>query len=265
MKPAFDLKSTRLDAVSIHLHRADIADIAVQLQERANGYQTFAGMPFALNLQTIGLPEAGQLAAIIAEFAQHGLPICALQHDSDDAAWQHIAAAHGLAFCSNPRKNATAHHTSQPNDETATETSETADIAPETVATTTDAATPTETAPPARRTIVIERPVRTGQQVYAEHADLIVMGMVSEGAEVIADGHIHIYAPMRGRALAGANGDTSARIFIQNMQAELVSVAGIYRTFDQDLPKHLQNQAVQVRLEEQRLVLAALDGRKIGH
>ena len=56
---------------------------------------------------------------------------------------------------------------------------------------------------------MVEKPIRTGQQVYAENADLIVLGLVNEGAEVIADGHIHIYAPLRGRALAGASGDPS--------------------------------------------------------
>ncbi|MDP1340547.1 septum site-determining protein MinC, partial [Klebsiella variicola] len=87
----------------------------------------------------------------------------------------------------------------------------------------------TEDGQKARKTVLITSPVRTGQQVYAEDGDLIVTGAVSQGAELIADGNIHIYAPMRGRALAGAKGDTSARIFIHSMQAELVSVAGIYR------------------------------------
>lgn len=73
---------------------------------------------------------------------------------------------------------------------------------------------------------VITRPVRSGQQIYAEGADLIVLAQVSEGAEVLADGHIHIYGSLRGRALAGVRGDDSARIFCQSMEAELVSVAG---------------------------------------
>ena len=101
--------------------------------------------------------------------------------------------------------------------------------------------------------------VRTGQQVYAEDGDLIVTGAVSQGAELIADGNIHIYAPMRGRALAGAKGDTSARIFIHSMQAELVSIAGIYRNFEQDLPDHLHKQPVQILLQDNRLVISAID------
>ena len=101
--------------------------------------------------------------------------------------------------------------------------------------------------------------MRTGQQVYAENGDLIVTGIVSQGAELIADGNIHIYAPMRGRALAGAKGNTNARIFIHSMQAELVSVAGIYRNFEQDLPDHLHKKAVQVSLQDNRLVISAID------
>ena len=108
-------------------------------------------------------------------------------------------------------------------------------------------------------TVLVSTPVRTGQQVYAENGDLIVTGIVSQGAELIADGNIHIYAPMRGRALAGAKGNTNARIFIHSMQAELVSVAGIYRNFEQDLPEHLHKKPVQVSLQDNRLVISAID------
>ena len=107
-------------------------------------------------------------------------------------------------------------------------------------------------------TVLVAEPVRTGQQVYAENADLIVTGTVSEGAELIADGNIHIYASMRGRALAGAKGRRDARIFIHSMQAELVSIAGIYRNFEQQLPEHLYRKPVQIHLQDDRLVIAAI-------
>ena len=88
------------------------------------------------------------------------------------------------------------------------------------------------------------------------------MGMVSEGAEVIADGNIHVYAPLRGRALAGESGDKTARIFVQSMQAELVSVAGIYRVFEQDLPPHLHKHAVKIELQEdERLAISAINAQ----
>ncbi|AUX62540.1 septum site-determining protein MinC [Simonsiella muelleri ATCC 29453] len=110
----------------------------------------------------------------------------------------------------------------------------------------------------AKQTIVVSTPVRTGQQIYAEKADLIVLGIVSPGAEVIADGNIHIYAPLRGRALAGASGDRKARIFVQSMQAELVSIAGIYRTFEQKLPQHLHKQPVRIELQDDRLAISSI-------
>ncbi len=107
-------------------------------------------------------------------------------------------------------------------------------------------------------TMVITRPVRTGQQVYAKDADLVVMALVSNGAEVIADGNIHVYAPLRGRALAGARGDANARIFTTCMEAELVSIAGVYRTLDESLPPSLKSKPAQVLLNEDKLVIETL-------
>ncbi|HRE86768.1 MAG TPA: septum site-determining protein MinC, partial [Accumulibacter sp.] len=94
------------------------------------------------------------------------------------------------------------------------------------------------------------RPLRSGQQIYARGGDLVVLAAVNSGAEVIADGNIHIYAPLHGRALAGASGDTEARIFSTRFDAQLVSVAGLYRTFDSGVPSDLAGKAVQVRLAE---------------
>ena len=104
---------------------------------------------------------------------------------------------------------------------------------------------------------VITRPVRSGQQIYAEGADLIVLAQVSEGAEVLADGHIHIYGSLRGRALAGVKGDESARIFCQHFEAELVSVAGNFILQD-SLPKELFKKPVQVSLQGEKVIVEAL-------
>ena len=97
--------------------------------------------------------------------------------------------------------------------------------------------------------MVIDKPLRSGQQVYAKGRDLIVLAMVNAGAEVIADGHIHIYASLRGKAIAGARGNTQARIFAQVMEPELISIAGIYRTSENALPKEVLGQAAQVCLQ----------------
>ena len=97
--------------------------------------------------------------------------------------------------------------------------------------------------------MVIDKPLRSGQQVYAKGRDLIVLAMVNAGAEVIADGNIHIYAALRGKAIAGARGNTLARIFAQVMEPELISIAGIYRTSENALPQDVLGQAAQVCLQ----------------
>ncbi len=101
-------------------------------------------------------------------------------------------------------------------------------------------------------------PVRSGQQVYAEHRDLTVLATVGAGAEVISDGSIHIYGALRGRAPAGAQGNEKARIFCREFHAELVAVAGHYKVLE-DIPKELRGKAVQVWLDDDQLRIAALD------
>ena len=111
---------------------------------------------------------------------------------------------------------------------------------------------------PQPQTLVIDKPVRAGQQVYARGGNLVVLATVSAGAEVIADGDIHIYGSLRGRALAGARGQRDARIFVRSMQAELLSIAGIWRTLEQDLPAALASRPLQVLLESDKIVMRAL-------
>ena len=124
------------------------------------------------------------------------------------------------------------------------------------------ASSPAETAPAALGALVIDKPLRSGQQVYARGRDLVVLSMVNAGAEVIADGHIHVYAPLRGKAMAGARGNTDARIFALELNAELLSIAGVYRTSEHPLPAQVQGKAAQVRLvateEGDKLVFDAM-------
>ena len=123
---------------------------------------------------------------------------------------------------------------------------------PEPVAPTAPAATITA------NTMVIDTPVRAGQRVYARGADLVIMAVVNPGAEVIADGSIHVYAPLRGRALAGASGNSDARIFSLSMEAELVSIAGVYRTFDEGWSTTLAGKPAQIRLNNDSLDITAI-------
>lgn len=101
-----------------------------------------------------------------------------------------------------------------------------------------------------RPTLLLDRSVRSGQSVYARGADLIIVGTVSAGAEVIADGNIHVYGALRGKAMAGARGDEAARIFTTHLDAELVAVAGVYRVVETKLPDDVLQRPAAVRLHD---------------
>jgi septum site-determining protein MinC len=130
-----------------------------------------------------------------------------------------------------------------------------------------DAAERVETAPPAvtpgpsrevvdqaavSASMLVDRPVRSGQRLYAPGGDLTIVGPVSSGAELMADGNIHVYGPLRGRVIAGLQGDTAARIFCRELQAELVSVAGHYRV-SENIPAEIKGRSVQVFLDHEVL------------
>jgi septum site-determining protein MinC len=114
------------------------------------------------------------------------------------------------------------------------------------------------TAPAPRPGRIVTQPVRSGQRVVAADGDLVILAPVNTGAEVLAAGNLHVYAPLRGRAMAGLLGDTSARIFTLALQAELVAIAGVYRAIEADLPDDVRGQPAQVSLEDDRLIIAPL-------
>lgn len=311
MKPAFNVKSARLDALAVQLHGRDLAHVRETLQQNIEKYIRFKSLPFVLDISAIESPEDLPIGEIAALFALYEINIVALRHS--DAAVAALAAKHELSFVGTQRSELAADldgetaasaaesetddaeeqgadyeavaadtqtETAAPthdddmlyNDNDAVKTVEMAkeadllDVTPDNPATSmevgdapdSEAACEKVSVNASKPTIVVSAPVRTGQQIYAEQADLIVLGSVSPGAEVIADGNIHIYAPLRGRALAGASGDTNARIFVQSMQAELVSIAGIYRVFEQSLPQHLHRKPVQIELHDDRLAIGAI-------
>ena len=115
---------------------------------------------------------------------------------------------------------------------------------------------------PGPGTMVIDKPLRSGQKIYARGCDLVVLAMVNQGAEVVADGNIHVYAPLRGKAMAGARGNTNARIFSLCLEPELISIAGVYRTSENALAPDVQGKAAQVRLSNDgldKLIIEALN------
>jgi septum site-determining protein MinC len=121
----------------------------------------------------------------------------------------------------------------------------------------TEVKTVVEEKPIACRSMFITQPVRSGQQIYAKQTDLIIMSNVSEGAEVLADGHIHVYGALRGRALAGAQGDESARIFSRSMEAELLSIAGNF-ILNEEIRARIWKESAQVYFKDNVLHLKSL-------
>ena len=283
MKAAFEVKSSRLEMLSLRLHTADLAQLSQFLRKKKDKYQVLGALPFVLDLDDLTDADT-DLSAIVSLLARQGIAVIAAR--GAEQRWADKVHAAGLFYLSHEHKKAAETEIDEHEKAACTEppAEHAEDSVKEAAADTTDSVAETKTesteenngqaaeeekqpAPAAddhapRPTLVINSPVRTGQQVYAKNADLIVMGMVSEGAEVIADGNIHVYAPLRGRALAGESGDKTARIFVQSMQAELVSVAGIYRVFEQNLPPHLHKHAVKIELQEdERLAISAINAQ----
>lgn len=117
-------------------------------------------------------------------------------------------------------------------------------------------AEPVKSQEPMMQSKLITTPIRSGMQAYARGGDLIITAQVSPGAELLADGHIHVYGVLRGRALAGVQGNTNARIFCQSLDAELVSIAGYYLTKDDMLALPKQNGMIQIYLENEQVKIS---------
>ena len=256
----FEIKSAALTLVAIAIKTADLALLAAALTARFAG----AGSPFdqdpvAVDLSALRDADAMvDLPALMVLLREHRMVPIAVRGGSP--AQMEAAFAAGLA-------EAHPHAPSVPAVRAEEPASPAIAIAKPLPASTSAAALVVETvdaAPPlpatARRAaVVIDKPLRSGQQVYAKDADLIVLAVVSFGAEVIADGNILVYAPLRGRALAGAHGDTTARIFTTCLEPQLVSIAGIYRTTEKELPADVLGKPAQIWLDGDSLVIEPLN------
>lgn len=255
---AIELKSATLEAMRALLRSADTAELTAALDARLGGMPGFfSGEPVVIDCGELPAGSTPDLAALRDALGRHALTAVAVQTaDETTADNARLLGLAVLAADSPAPRPLPAEPAPEPVVEPAPVVAAAPPPAPEPVR---------ETAPPplqsARRTEIIDKPLRSGQRVYAR-GDLVVLAMVSAGAEVIADGHIHIYAPLRGRALAGATGDAEARIFTTCFEAELVSIAGVYKTFEHSASSELLRRPAQVRLEEhadkQVLTVAAL-------
>jgi septum site-determining protein MinC len=245
---ALDFKSATLYAVRVVLHSHDAAELTAALEQRMKDAGSFfENEPVVVDASQI--EQAINWAPLLKALRKHSLhPVGVVAEGANLKA----AQAQGLASVdlANPVPRPVS--TPAPDKEVpvvappAAGNANPADAAA--AATVDDKATPgaADIAPAA---MVINRPLRSGQRIYARNTDLIVIGVVSQGAEVIADGNIHVYGPLRGKAMAGARGDASARIFTTQLDPELLAIAGVYRVIETQLDKELRNQPTIVHLD----------------
>ncbi|HEY8881027.1 MAG TPA: septum site-determining protein MinC [Roseateles sp.] len=257
----FELKSRRFSLLGLVLHSADMAELAADWTAKA-GQGGFEHEPVVIDLSQV--PRA---AATAAEAVEGQAPLAldgpapvdlkAIVELLRKSQLQPVAVAGATA-----EELALAHELGLADaaDDPATERAvqaAPAEVVREVVREITVEKIIEKPATPAP-TMVVDKPLRSGQQVYAKGGDLVVLAVVSHGAEVIADGSIHIYAPLRGKAIAGARGDTTARIYTQSLEAELLAIAGIYRTAENALPADVAGKPAQVYLQGEKLLLQPL-------
>lgn len=234
---AFELKSAALTLVAVVLKTTDLALLAAAMDARfGDAPGLFDQDPVAIDLAFVrDVAETIDFEALMALLRQHKMLPIAVK--SGSAAQMEAALAAGLTEAHGQAPRAEPQPQPQPQP---------------------PQAQALEAAPSARSALIVDKPLRSGQRVYAKGADLIVLAVVSYGAEVIADGNIHVYAPLRGRALAGALGDTAARIFTTCMEPQLLSIAGIYRTTETELSPDVLGKPAQVRLDGEKLIVEAM-------
>jgi septum site-determining protein MinC len=242
-RAVFEFKSATLPLIAVILKTADLGVLAEALDvQLADSPDFFDQEPVVIDLSQLEQNEAAagiDFAALRALLARHQTQPIAVRGGSD--AQNFAARGAGLSVTAMPvpptpsaRPPAPAAEPPQPQ-------------------------IVREVPVPAHGTLVIDKPLRSGQQVYARGGDVVVTAVVSFGAEVIADGNVHVYAPLRGKAIAGARGNTEARIFTTCMEAQLVAIAGIYRTAEVALPAEIAGKPAQISLDGKKIVMSAIE------
>ena len=237
---AFELKSASMTLVALVLRSAYLAVLDAALREKvADTPELFDQDPVVIDIAPLrdAVGHAIDFGALVALLREHRITPVAVKGGSEAQMAAALAAGLGAAPETAPRSAPPAARDER-----------TEVVLTEVIR---------EIAAPVP-TLVVERPLRSGQQVYAKGGDLVVLSVVSHGAEVIADGSIHVYAPLRGRAIAGARGNTAARIYSTCMEPQLLCVAGTYRTAETALPDGVAGKPAQVRLDGEKLVVEAL-------
>lgn len=245
---ACDLRFGQVGIACVRIRRVDAAALCSELERRVQAApQLFSRAAVVLDLShLLNLPDDGAVDALLEAVRSAGMLPVGLAYGTSET--EALAERMGLPLIAKFRA---AYEPVEGSVPTAAETSvPQRDPAPP---------EPIHAATTGHAQIAQQHAasVRSGQQIYARDRDLVVTGAIANGAEVIADGHIHVYGSLRGRAMAGAQGDENARIFVSDFRAELVAIAGHYRVFEQ-IPDNLEGQSVQCWLEGEKLLIAKL-------
>jgi septum site-determining protein MinC len=247
-----EIKISTVVAVSAILATADRLALDAALAEMTGGTADFFEDDLTV-IDVAALPagcEAVDWGGLIALLKKYRLNPVAVRNAPPDMAAD--IAAHGLSLetaSAKPREEEAAPAKPAP------APAATPDTAPTPVAVAAAQAQPVADG----GVMIIDTPVRAGQRIYARGCDLVVTAVVNNGAEIIADGSIHVYNTLNGRALAGASGNAQARIFALNMSPELVSIAGVYSTFEDGFPQEYARSPTQIRLVGDRIDISSVN------
>lgn len=234
--PAVELKSGSITLPILKVHATDLAEVEAQLRQKlGKAPEFFRNAPIILDLGDLddARKQSLDFAALLGIL--HAQALAPVGMRGGNARQQKAAQAEKIAVLAEVR----------------TESTPTAEPRP----------SAKRKIPPPRPAVastkLINQPVRSGQRIYATGGDLIVLAQVSPGAEIMADGNIHVYGALRGRALAGVQGNLEARIFCSDLQAQLIAIGGHYRTSESE-EDALKGRLVQVYLHDETLVVAPL-------
>lgn len=240
---AVELKAAAFTLPVIHLFDADMDAVAEHLGPKVDqAPEFFRNTPVVVDLSALS-PSVGDIQFPLLVGLLRGYGVIPVGVRGGNAAQNQAAEVMELAIMGEAPIRNPKQVVARPEPEPSTQATEQASKTVE---------------PSLGRTFkLVTQPVRSGQRVYATGGDLSVVGPVSAGAELLADGNIHVYGPLRGRAMAGMNGDAEARIFCQGLEAELVSVAGRYRVSER-IPNILKGIPVQIFLDREILRIEKL-------
>jgi septum site-determining protein MinC len=238
----FQLKGSMVTVMVMEILQSDLRDFAIQLHEKVSAAPDFfQDTPLVLNLEKLTEQDEIDFISLVDSCRNNGLFPFAVKGGSE----QQLIAARSAGLV--PISGGKAREESIEKPESKAEPVEENPVED----------SPSQLSPAKQPTKMVTQPVRSGQQVYAKGGDLIVLSSVSEGAEILADGNIHVYGSLRGRALAGVQGDENARIFCSHLEASLISIAGVYLLND-NIEKNLLGESVQISLSEEQLKINAL-------